>query len=105
MEFPHLQEIYATYQGDDFELLAVETSNRPELAKEFVEKHGATFPIAIDDAEMSREAYELLGVPTTFMIDREGKIIFRHLGFSPGDEEMLDAELRMLLEHALATAG
>lgn len=105
MEFPHLQQIYATHRSDDFELLAVETTNRSELAKEFVKKYGATFPIATDDAKMSRERFELLGVPTTFLIDREGRIIFRHLGFSQGDEKMLEAEIRLLLERDAAAAG
>ena len=97
MEFPHLQKIFAKYGGDDFTVFSVEKTNRPELSKEFVLEHGATFPVVVDTARVARESYELLGVPTTFMIDRQGRYIFRHLGFSEGDEVMLEDEIRLLM--------
>ncbi len=105
MEFPHIQEIWAEHGGDDFVVLSVETTNRPELARAFVEKYGATFPVAMDEEKSARETFELVGVPTTLMIDRQGNVIFRHLGFSEGNEEMFKAELEILLNHELETAS
>lgn len=104
MEFPHLQEIYKAHGGDDFTVLSIETTNRPELAKEMVAEFGATFPVLIDEEKVSREIFGLVGVPTTLLIDREGKVIFRHLGFMPGHEKMLEAEVGILLGEEFAAA-
>jgi hypothetical protein len=105
VEFPHLQEIHEAYGGDDFSVLAVETTNRPELAREFVQDHGATFPVLLDDQKVSRERFELVGVPTSLLIDRQGNVIFRHLGFSEGQEEMLEAEVQLLLKREFASTS
>ncbi|MBD3161955.1 MAG: redoxin domain-containing protein [Candidatus Eisenbacteria bacterium] len=105
MEFPHLQEIYAEHGGADFTILAVEVSNRPEMAKEMVDEIGAEFPVLVDEDEAAGESYGLRGYPTTWMIDREGRIVFQHLGFSPGDQAMLRAEVELLLEGGREAAG
>lgn len=105
MEFPHLQKIYARYGGDDFTIFSVETTNRPELSKEFVQEFGATFPVVVDTARAAREAYELIGVPSSFVIDREGRYIFRHLGFSEGDEVMIEDEIRLLMDMGAGEPG
>lgn len=98
MEYPHLQEIYARRAGNDFTILSIEVSNRPEMAKKFVAEIGATFPILLDENKMARTLYSLKGVPANLLIDRDGNIIFRHLGFSPGHEKILDAEVQYLLD-------
>lgn len=101
MEFPHLQEIYARYAGEEFTILSVETTNRPQLAREMIDEFGATFPVVVDEERVAGEKYGLIGVPTTWMVDRQGRIVFRHLGFSPGDEEMLRAEVELLLRDGI----
>ena len=102
MEYPHLVDIYEKYKGDDFEIFAVEGTNRPKLAGPFLEKMGATFPVVMDDQKISREMYKIKGFPTTYLIDREGRIIFRHLGFSEGKEKTFEAEIELLLRGDLA---
>jgi hypothetical protein len=96
VEYPHLQEIYAKHGGDDFTILSIETTNRPELAKKFVQEVGAAFPILLDEKRQSGEVFQLVGVPTNLLIDTEGNVVFRHLGFAPGHEKILEAEVRYL---------
>ncbi len=98
MEYPRLQEIYSAQGGDDFVVLSVDNANRPELDSEFVKKVGATFPVLLDDKKIAREVYEIRGTPTNLLIDRQGKIVFRHLGFSPGQEKVLAAEVEALVK-------
>ena len=57
-----------------------------------------TFPVALDDQGISRSLYEIQGTPTNLVIDREGRVIFRHLGFSPGKEKVLEAEVEILMK-------
>ena len=97
MEYPHLVDLYARRGGSDFTILSVETTNRPELAKMWVADMKATFPIVTDELKMARSIFQLKGVPTNILIDRKGRAIFRHLGFSPGDEKILEAEVEYLV--------
>lgn len=78
----------------------METSNRPQLAREFTTSIGITFPIVIDDQEVSGRLFDVQATPTTLMIDRDGQIIFRSLGFSPGKEKSIEAEIQYMLRSA-----
>ena len=102
MEYPHLVDLYKRYGGPDFVIFGVEGTNRPQLAKEFLEEMGVTFPVVMDDQKVAREIYEIKGYPTTYLIDRDGRIIFRHLGFSEGKEKTFEAEIQLLLKGDLA---
>jgi hypothetical protein len=85
-------------------ILSIDTANRPDLDADFVKKIGAAFPIALDDSKLSRELFRIQGTPTNFVIDRSGKIVFRHLGFFPGAEKVLDAEILSLTQNGQGTA-
>ncbi len=98
MEYPHLVELYGRRGGNDFTIMSVETTNRPELAKKWVADMKATFPVVTDELKMARSLFQLKGVPTNILIGRDGRAVFRHLGFSPGDEKILDAEVEYLLK-------
>jgi hypothetical protein len=104
VEYPHLQEIFARRGGDDFTILSIETTNRPELARKFVDEVGAKFPIILDEKKEARNVFALQGVPTNLLIDREGRVVFRHLGFSEGHEKILDAEVQVLLDQNKETS-
>jgi hypothetical protein len=79
-------------------VFAVETTNRAKLAQEFTSSHGITFPIVLDDQKLSAKLYEVKYTPTTCMIDRKGQVIFRSIGYSPGHEKALAAQIEYLLK-------
>jgi len=85
-------------------ILSIDTANKPDLDTGFTQKLGVTFPIILDDKNVSRGVYKILGTPTNLLIDREGKIVFRHLGFAPGGEKVLDAEVEAMVK-GLALQG
>ena len=80
-----------------FNIVAVEISKRPELAKEFLGQIGVTFPVVEDTGDVAR-LYGIRGTPTTFVLGRDGKIWFRTVGYSPGQETKLKAEIEYLLD-------
>jgi hypothetical protein len=77
--------------------VSIEVSNRPELAREFVAQIGATFPIVNDDQNVAKTTYNLAGTPTDLLLDRQGRVFFRSLGYGPGYEERYRAEIEYLL--------
>jgi hypothetical protein len=78
----------------------VETTNRPQLAQEFTKSVGATFPIVLDDQKMSKTLYKVNATPTNLMIDRSGRVIFMTVGYGPGRENGLAAQIEYLLKAA-----
>jgi len=91
-EMPHMQNYYEDYaEEENVEILAVNLTNAEyggiDDAKEFVEDYELTFPIPTDmDGELEK-TYEILTIPTTYMIDTAGLI--RHKIVGPMDEQMM----------------
>jgi cytochrome c biogenesis protein CcmG/thiol:disulfide interchange protein DsbE len=76
-------------------ILGLNSEQAHEGALEFARKN-LTYPVILD-ARPVFERYGVRGIPTTFVIDREGRITLRHVGFDPGQEKELEAEARRLL--------
>jgi peroxiredoxin len=95
-----LQEIYQQYKDRGFTVFSIETTNRPQLAKEFTDKVGATFPIVLDDAKVSDKLFGVTGTPTNLIIDKKGRIYFTSIGYSRGHEKALAAMVEYLLKQS-----
>ncbi|MGC8897707.1 MAG: redoxin domain-containing protein [Bacteroidota bacterium] len=101
---PYLQKVYNQYKNNNrVVILALNTwerqtgAEREALVKKFVEENKYTFPVLLDENFV--EKYGVEGIPTKFVIDRKGKIQFKGVGFSGGQEMMdeLTLEIDMLL--------
>ncbi|KHF38881.1 thiol-disulfide oxidoreductase ResA [Halalkalibacter okhensis] len=74
-EMPIMEELYAEYKEKGVEIIAV-NANEPKLTVErFANRHGLTFPIAIDNGLNVIEAYGIRPLPTTVLIDENGVIV------------------------------
>jgi peroxiredoxin len=94
-EMPSMQRLYDMRKGDDFELLAVHIGPNLAKASEFAQKHGLSFPVLVD-ADMALTAWKLRGLPTTFLLDPQGKILAKASGERDWDSP---AMLRTLQEY------
>ena len=68
----------------------------------FLEKEGYTFEVLIDDKDEMYEAYELEGIPTKVVIDKEGTMRFKKVGYYGDDDKMIE-ELSLMI--AMPGAG
>ena len=93
-EAPALEAVSRDYAERGVTVLGVAVQDTETKAREFVEKHGLTFPTGLDEGEI-KEAYGVFGIPTTFFIDREGFIQYTHAGIMT--EDLLRHELEKLL--------
>ncbi|MDT8860071.1 thiol-disulfide oxidoreductase ResA [Alkalihalobacillus sp. MEB130] len=74
-EMPIMEELYEEYKEKGVEIIAV-NANEPKLTVErFANRHGLTFPIAIDNGLNVIEAYGIRPLPTTILIDEHGVIV------------------------------
>lgn len=81
-EAPRLQEVYAAYREQGFVVLGVNTTYQDDRAKvaQFVRERGLTFPIPLDTANVVGPAYGARLLPTSFLIDRSGRIVETQIG-------------------------
>jgi len=81
-EMPDLIETYRRYQPRGFELIAVAMAyDAPEQVKRFASSRGLPFPVVLDTNGALARAFDgTQVVPTTFLIDRNGKLVSRTLG-------------------------
>ena len=88
MEFPYLQKIYEDFKNSGFMVLALETRGDRARAEKFIEQNGITFTALYDEGgTVARALYGVYAYPTTFLIDRDGVIRYRHIGYKRGVEE------------------
>ncbi|RBW70341.1 thiol-disulfide oxidoreductase ResA [Bacillus taeanensis] len=77
-EMPAMDKNYQKYKDEGVEILAVNV-NEPELtARRFVERYSLSFPILLDKSSEVFKAYGVGPIPTTFLIDKDGKVVDRY---------------------------
>lgn len=81
----------------DFEIIAINVDEDVGDAKAFLQRVGVQFAIVHDDGSLA-SAWSPPTMPTSFLIDRQGLVHSRHIGFKPGDIDALRTEIRSLIE-------
>jgi cytochrome c biogenesis protein CcmG, thiol:disulfide interchange protein DsbE len=81
-EIPFLQTLYDRHRGDGFEVIGVSTDTRgqDEAIREFAADFRMTYPIWRDPDERVQTLFFALGVPASYLIDREGVLRWKRLG-------------------------
>ena len=103
---PHLEDIYAKYQGQGLEIVGVHSpefdyEKNPVAIQDAADRLGVTWPIALDTHHKSFWAWQSGGTaywPRTYVIDQQGRIRFDHIGEGAYDE--LDQTVAVLLGSA-----
>jgi peroxiredoxin len=94
MEMPVLRGFYEKNQGKAFEVLAISIDQDPRAAEKFAKEKKLPFPVLLDEGQKVAETYQVKGIPSLFIIDKDGTIDYFQEGFNPGMEYFLDAKLK-----------
>ncbi len=96
--FPWLNEIQQKFGIKGLKVIAVNLDAKNEDALKFLAQIPAEFPVAFDPKGATPDSYGIMGMPASFLIGKDGKIIFRHLGFRESDREDLEKQIEKALE-------
>jgi cytochrome c biogenesis protein CcmG/thiol:disulfide interchange protein DsbE len=99
-EMPSMEKLYERLHGDKgFVMLAIsqDTGSREEVMA-YVKKHGYHFDVLLDPKNAVAEAYNVSGVPETFIIDRGGRIVAHHSGAFDWSQPAIRDALEELLK-------
>ena len=95
---PALNRLYEKYKGRGFEILFVSTDAEADLPKvvPYAKDNKINFPVLFDKG--AKELYNVVAFPTTFFIDKQGKLRYRDAGFVNESERKYDVIINELLE-------
>ena len=78
-EMPYLQEISEIHEGD-LVVLAVNMGEDVGRVRPFIAEMGFTYPILLNPSEELIREHEVRGLPVSFIVNREGEIVYRRVG-------------------------
>jgi cytochrome c biogenesis protein CcmG/thiol:disulfide interchange protein DsbE len=98
-EFEAISELYDEWKKEiDFELIAVSIDDSRSAAKVKSLTAGKNWPfiVLIDENQDVKRAMNVTDIPFCFIFDRNGKYVYRHSGYLPGDEFIMFKELKKI---------
>ncbi len=96
--FPWMNEMQNKYGEQDFTILSVNLDAEPELAEKFLKETPAQFPIFYDPKGKVAKAFKLKGMPSSFLINKAGKIVSSHVGFTEKKKDKYQEEILTLIK-------
>jgi len=95
--FPWFNEIQQRYKNQGLVIIAVNMDQEKEDAEKFLARFPADFIIAYDPNGDVATRYNVVGMPSSYLIDRKGELSLTHLGFREKDKDTLQSAIVNLL--------
>ena len=99
-ELPSMQRLWEQLREQGFAMYAINLGEDEEAIFPFLLSTGVelTFPILLDAKSEVIKQWPVVALPTTFVLDRDGRIVYRAVGGREWDDEKLVEQLRTLLK-------
>ena len=97
VSFPKLEQLRQELGPRGFEVFAINVDEFEADALQFLQEAPVTYPTLYDGGGTAPQRYGILGMPTAYLIDRQGQVRLVHQGFRKNDEVQLRAEIMELL--------
>lgn len=86
-EIPGMQEVYDKYRSKGLEIVGISLDRDGwKAVTPFVEKSKMTYPVVMGDQAVAEAYGGINAIPTSFVVDRKGKIIKHHVGYFSKEE-------------------
>lgn len=94
-----LKDIFANYDSSDIVIMSIDTDEdeNDSMLRDFKESYGDEWIYAVDYDNDVDAKYGVTDIPVTVIVNKQGKIAFRKLGYQPTNYETLTAEIDKLL--------
>ena len=98
-EMPSMETLYRRFNSQGLEILAVDVGENTNTVQQFIQNNNYTFPILLDRNNRVSGIYGITALPTSYIIDREGKIIAKVVGSIHWDTREAIAAFEALLNN------
>ena len=95
--FPWMNAMQQKYSADGLVVVAVNVDEQRSDADKFLKEMPADFTVVYDSEGKLAEQYNLIGMPSSFLIGKDGTVIQKHEGFFEDSPAKYEAEIREAL--------
>jgi thiol-disulfide isomerase/thioredoxin len=95
--FPWLASLHQRFAGRGLAIVAIDLDKDRDAADAFLAGQSAPFTVAFDPAGRTAEAYRVAVMPSSYLVDAGGRIVYAHAGFDP----KRTATIESLIEEAI----
>ncbi|MDG1024968.1 MAG: TlpA disulfide reductase family protein [Gammaproteobacteria bacterium] len=94
---PLYNDMYHKYKDQGLEIVAINVDNPIEDGLDFLEDAPLDFLIPADPEGDAAELFEVIGMPTSYLIQPDGTVTLVHMGFRSGDIDMIEEAIQASL--------
>ncbi len=94
---PAYQRLWQRFESRGLQVLAVSLDEDQNAARAMVAEMDLSYVLAWDFRQQSPKAFGVRAMPMALLLDPQGRVIWRHAGFGPGDEQRIAQRLEAVL--------
>lgn len=79
-ETPHLVELQQKYADRGLQIIGVSMDDSPDPVRSFYQQFHMNYPVVMGNAKIGELYGGVLGLPIAFVLDRQGRIVAKHIG-------------------------
>jgi thiol-disulfide isomerase/thioredoxin len=91
--FPWMNDMHAKFAGSGLRIVAVNVDAKRADAERFLQGTPAQFAVVYDRDGAFAKAMDVKTMPTSMLLDAQGRVLLVHQGFTPKDREALEAAI------------
>lgn len=95
--FPWLKTLQERYAGKGLEIVAINLDKDRGAADAFLSQYAAPFTVAFDPSGKTAKAFHVWGMPSGFLVDPTGAILYSYVGFDPKDAGRVEARIEQAI--------
>lgn len=95
---PFFNSMRNKYLQDGFEIVAINVDEDTETAHQFLQEHPVDYLMAFDPKGECPKIYDVTAMPSSFLLDKTGKIRKVHFGYRDSDQSILTQQITDLLK-------
>lgn len=96
--FPWMNAMQEKYKQKGLQVIAINLDSKNEDAQKFLSQHIPQFTVLFDPKGATPRQYGVMGMPTSFIINKERKVLLQHIGFNNADRAELEQKIQAALE-------
>lgn len=97
-ENPSLDRLYKKFKDDEFIVLGISVDRSALTIENFLQKNPVSYPVLLDSkGEVFVKTYTVIGIPVTFLINKEGYIVKKLIGGQDFDSKKFVKSINALL--------
>jgi thiol-disulfide isomerase/thioredoxin len=103
-EFPHFQSVINKFKGEDVAYIGINVESKQDTyVIPFLENSKYSFIPLRGSSEFAAKYYGVRGEPTNFLIDKDGRIVFKHFRIDNTNQRTLELMISSLLQESAQT--